>query len=259
MGAPASGAHRDMSDLDPHLTPFEVELVDPAVTRLVSCDGAGAAASLLDRLGPIATSLSFVVPDDPRSGEPLAATLRDWKPGHLRVEVLGVSATQDRRTVVSGEPDVVAVPLRTLSRPLGGRAAVLAAAVEAAEHDFIVVTPPDEVPLGAMAAAMGHMWSEGCDAALVETTSPDGALTLPTAVDAAGELAAWLAQANGSGRLVILRRWVARWLFNEVNRAIDPWVEVADRARLLGIGIVHLRADAPQPGVAPPQASADLR
>ena len=36
-------------------------------------------------------------------------------------------------------------------------------------------------------------------------------------------------------------------------------VEVADRARLLGIGIVHLREDAPQSGIAPPPASGSFR
>ena len=35
-----------------------------------------------------------------------------------------------------------------------------------------------------------------------------------------------------------MRRWVARWIFNEVTRAISPAEEVADRARLLGVGII---------------------
>ena len=47
-----------------------------------------------------------------------------------------------------------------------------------------------------------------------------------------------------------MRRWVARWLFNEITRAISPADEVADRARLLGIGIVQIASfssDAPLP------------
>ena len=43
-----------------------------------------------------------------------------------------------------------------------------------------------------------------------------------------------------AGGLVLMRRWVARWLFNEITRAISPADEVADRTRLLGIGIVEL-------------------
>jgi hypothetical protein len=53
------------------------------------------------------------------------------------------------------------------------------------------------------------------------------------------------------GRLVILRRWVARWLLNEITRAISPAAEVADRTRLMGIGIVQLvtfPSDGPLPG-----------
>jgi hypothetical protein len=37
-----------------------------------------------------------------------------------------------------------------------------------------------------------------------------------------------------------MRRWVARWLFNEITRAISPADEVADRTRLLGVGIVEV-------------------
>ncbi|CAB4530504.1 unannotated protein [freshwater metagenome] len=34
-----------------------------------------------------------------------------------------------------------------------------------------------------------------------------------------------------------MRRWVARWIFNEIGRAIDPVAEIAERARLLGVAI----------------------
>jgi hypothetical protein len=36
----------------------------------------------------------------------------------------------------------------------------------------------------------------------------------------------------------VVRRWVARWVFSETERALDPAEEVADRARLLGLEMV---------------------
>jgi len=232
-----------MSDLDPHPTSFAAELVDPAITRLVSRDASGAAASLLHRAGPVATSLTFVVPEDARAGATFATGLRTWKPDTLRIEVLAVAGHQDRRAVPAG-PGAPVVPLRPLPRPLGGRAAVLAEAAEAAACEFLVITSADEVPFESLVPAMGHMWAEGCDAALVDPLTPliDAGATGVPGADAAAKLATWLGPAGPVGRVVILRRWVARWLFNEVTRAIDPWEEIADRARLLGIGIVHLRA-----------------
>jgi predicted regulator of amino acid metabolism with ACT domain len=41
---------------------------------------------------------------------------------------------------------------------------------------------------------------------------------------------------------VVVRRWVARWLLNEIGRALDPVAEFADRARILGLGVVELVA-----------------
>jgi hypothetical protein len=231
-----------MSDLDPHPTSFAAELVDPAITRLVARHPSGPAASLLHRAGPVATSVSFVVPEDARAGAGFAAGLREWKPDTVRVEVLAVAGYQDRRPVPAG-PGAPVVPLRPLPRPLGGRAAVLAEAAEQAACEFVLITSADEVPFDSLVPAMGHMWAEGCDAALVDPLHPP---TDPPAVppaDAAAQLATWLGPAGPAGRVVILRRWVARWLFNEVIRAIDPWEEIADRTRLLGIGIVHLRRE----------------
>lgn len=238
-----------MSDLDPHPTSFAADLVDPAITRLVTRDAAGPAASLLHRAGPVATSLTFVVPEEARAGARFAAGLREWKPDTVRVEVLAVAGHQERRAVPAG-PGAPVVPLRPLPRPLGGRAAVLAEAAEQAACEFLVITSADVVPFEALVPAMGHMWAEGCDAALVDPLHPpaDAASASPAAgavpgADAAARLATWLGPAGPAGRVVILRRWVARWLFNEVTRAIDPWEEIADRTRLLGIGIVHLRTE----------------
>jgi hypothetical protein len=238
-----------MSDLDPHPTSFAAELVDPAITRLLARHPSGPAASLLHRAGPIATSVTFVVPEDARVGAGFAEGLRAWKPDTVRVEVLAVAGYQDRRPPVPAGPGSPVVPLRPLRRPLGGRAAVLAEAAEQAACEFVVITSSDDVPFESLVAAMGHMWAEGCDAALVDPSTgqaeppsgdPRGAVS---GADAAARLANWLGPAGPAGRVVVLRRWVARWLFNEVTRAIDPWEEIADRTRLLGICILHLHSE----------------
>ena len=69
---------------------------------------------------------------------------------------------------------------------------------------------------------------------------PDDRPEPADADDPSATLAAWLGLRGPvpQGRLVVMRRWVARWIFNEVTRAISPAEEVADRARLLGVGII---------------------
>jgi hypothetical protein len=72
--------------------------------------------------------------------------------------------------------------------------------------------------------------------------------SLLPADDTATRVAAWLglSEAPVPGRVVVVRRWVARWLLNEIGRSLDPVAEFADRARILGLGVVEL--------VAPPAA-----
>ena len=82
---------------------------------------------------------------------------------------------------------------------------------------------------------------EGADVALVHAGA-DAPVDPGDADAPSATLSAWLGLRGAvpDGRLVLMRRWVARWLFNEITRAISPADEVADRTRLLGIGIVEL-------------------
>ena len=148
---------------------------------------------------------------------------------------------------------------RVLERPLGGRASAIAAAIEQSEHEFVIVSTHGGGPFELVTPALSHMWVEGADVALLQwqVDGPSGHGAGPHPVhptpssdpvgDAARELAEWLGVSGVSvpGRLVVMRRWVARWLFNEISRAIDPAEELADRARLLGIGIIQMIEPAP--------------
>lgn len=139
---------------------------------------------------------------------------------------------------------------------MGGRAAAIAAAVEQSEHEFVIVSTSGGGPFDLVASSLSYMWVDGADVALLQWESdaageprgvdPDSlalaGMELQPTQDAAGLLAEWLGLSGNAtpGRLVVMRRWVARWLFNEISRAIDPSAELADRARLLGIGIVQM-------------------
>lgn len=223
--------------------------VDPTVTRLVHRDLGSAHAALFDRAEPVATSASFVTTDESASAVDLLATVRGWQSGRVRSEVI-VPVRDDQPRVIgpkAGEDPADQVPLRTIRRELGGRAIVLSCAVEAASHEFVIFASSPELSGAGLSAAFGTMWAEGCDAALIEAEGCDDPEPLGDRlqreyVDAAEAMTSWLGTAASRvpGRAVIMRRWVARWLFNEVARAVDPWTEIADRARLLGIAIVSM-------------------
>jgi hypothetical protein len=235
-----------MSDLDPSPTSVHPELVDPDVTRLLHRDLSGPSTRLIERLGPVATSMSFISSSERATG--LCDRLAAWRPQGVRFEVVVTADRDGARLSPPRSAEEGQIAWHSLVSPLGGRAVVLSAAVEAAEHEFVVVGDCQRPPVAMLEAALGHMWADGCDAALIDPALPELLSTSSAEADPAGELASWLASAQVADRMVVLRRWVARWLFNEVTRAIDPWSEVADRARLLGFGIVTFSAAAvPEP------------
>lgn len=230
-----------MSDLEPHLhTPV---LEDPSVTRLLlrSADS-GRCTGLLERAGAVATSVSIVLAAGGVTGEPTVDAMGDWRPEHMRLELLVLLGDEDHarpamreRLARSGRT------WRTVSRPPGGRAASLSAAAEAAEHEFLLIGTGGRPPYELVESSLSLMWLEGADVALVAAGSEDQ-VDPADAEDPSAALSSWLGLTGPvpPGRLVVMRRWVARWLFNEITRAISPAEEVADRTRLLGIGIVQV-------------------
>ena len=230
-----------MSDLEPRLHPPVLE--DPSVTRLMLRRASGTRANaLLELLDSVATSVSVVVPAGGAAGAPVVASLADWRPERVRVEVLVVEDEHDEgRPIMREQLARSGRSWRVVARPRGGRAAALAAADEAADHEFVLIGNGGAPRYDLVNNALSLMWAEGGDVALVHAGEHD----LPDPLDVddpSATLARWLGlQGAGiEGRLVLMRRWVARWLFNEVTRAISPAEEVADRTRLLGIGIIEV-------------------
>lgn len=233
-----------MTDLHPPRL-HDLTVDDPSITRIVHRRADVArSVEMLSRAGDVATSITVVIPVGGTGGLGVAEGLGSWQPVGVRVEVLVMEDVDDPgRPILRDHLVRAGRPWRVLQRPMGGRAAAIAAAAAGADHEFLVVSTGGRPAFQHVPSALCDMWGEGCDAAMIE---PDGAGALGSeparAEDAAAELVEWLGLRSTPepGRLVVLRRWVARWLFNEITRAIDPGDEVADRARLLGIGIVRV-------------------
>lgn len=234
-----------MSDLDHSHSPLP-DLEDPTVTRLMVRRHDDRAAGLLAHSGPVVTSISMVVPSGGSAGERHVEGLEAWNPDRIRVEVLVMESPEDpARSSLRDRLARSGRSWRVLPRPQGGRVAALSMSAQDAEHEFVLIGSGGPSPYALIAPALSHMWAEGGDAALLDIGQQGDLIEAPMC-DTSMELAVWLGLSGVSvpGRLVLMRRWVARWLFNELTRAISPADEVADRARLLGIGVVRMSLDA---------------
>jgi hypothetical protein len=230
-----------MSDLEPDL--HEPVIEDPSVTRLLlrRADG-GRCAELLERIDAVATSVSVVVPEGGAGGHAVVDAMGRWVSERVRVELLIMEGDSDPgRPVLRERLARSGRPWRSVSRPAGGRAAVLGAAAAAAEHEFVLVGSGGSPHYELVDTALSFMWAEGADVALIHA-GPEDRVDPDDMVDPSMALSTWLGlrTVTPEGRLVLMRRWVARWLFNEITRAISPADEVADRTRLLGVGIVEV-------------------
>lgn len=242
-----------MSDLEPTL--HSPVLEDPSVTRLMlRRHDASRVSQLFDTVDGVATSVSVIVPDGGAAGAPVVSSLAGWRPERVRLEVLVMDDEHDDgRSVLREHLVGSGRSWRMVRRPPGGRVGALAAAAESAEHEFLVVGTGGAPSYDLIAPALSLMWAEGGDVALLHA-GPDDRPDPSDAEDPSVTLATWLGLRGPvpQGRLVVMRRWVARWIFNEVTRAISPAEEVADRTRLLGVGIVAVAAfssDEPLPPV----------
>lgn len=235
-----------MSDLEPVIS--ELQTVDPYVARVLVRQLRP--ESDFRYLGATGTSCSIVAIDEVsnviRQLEFEHETLMD----RIRCEVV---------LMTDGDGSNVVRPLRDRStglvrprrfgKPTGDRACVLAEAVQRSSNEFIVICGPGEEPLTGLAEILGHMWTEGADIGILAAGDPprceDG-----DDLDAAAAVPGWLGIGGRStGSTVVLRRWFARWIFNEMERALDPAEEIADRIRLLGTIIICAPAGRPVPPV----------
>lgn len=192
------------------------------------------------------TGLSIVVSDDDPDDSVTAAI--EWAPPAFRVEFV----LRDPSPATTARLDVLAWPWRAVAVP-DGRAAALDAATAVSAGEFVVVasgprggTPAPGPMFEHLRDALGLMWVNGADALVLGPFADAPPFADVTAVgsgpDARPErLAAALGLRNGGGpTLVVLRRWVARFLFDEIGLAIDPMDEFADRVRLLELRLLEV-------------------
>jgi len=156
--------------------------------------------------------------------------------GRLEVLVADDHASHQRRELLEAV-DCLTVRTRLVPRPDGGRTGALDVLSAAASSEFVVAVGPGRPRLGAVDGALERMWTAGADAATLGA-APLGRADLPPG--------ARVAEVLGVGgrpvpdAAVVLRRWVARWLLDDVASSLDPAAELADRARLLGMGLVEV-------------------
>lgn len=225
----------------------DLPVEDPSSAHVVVRPEDGPAATELtrNRRGML-TSLTVVVPATDDAGLALVRTVTGWAPPQFRVDFVVVTdgdASDGLDPAAAAGGSVVAHHLEHLAWAWdavpGGdasRAELLDRASAVATGEFVVLTAGapsfDVVP-----AALGHMWVSAADALLV------GA-----AHSGAGpeDRAALLAQALGlrsggrPGCIVVLRRWVARFLFNDLGLAIDARDEFEDRVGLLELRLAEI-------------------
>ncbi|MBS1836829.1 MAG: hypothetical protein JST64_03935 [Actinobacteria bacterium] len=203
----------------------------------------------------MSTGLTVIVPPGAANGARLV-DLADRVPSELRVELLVCEpdpSTTDRLaelgrrwstlTGVDAEP---------------ARVSWLDAATAQAGGEIVAVpssSPASELtaPFGHLVGALGLLWVNGADGLVIDATPvvPGVGPSAPSASAFGGglvddlrveQLAVGLGLRRGAGaRLVVLRRWVARFLLDEISRAIDPVAELASRVRLLELRLVVLR------------------
>jgi hypothetical protein len=216
--------------------------------RVVDAAALGPSDSLARHRHGLLTGLSVVVvAPEPIAAAQVAAAV-EWAPPEFRVEfVLG-----DPPAALTERLDVLAWPWTGVSVPTG-RAAALDAATAQSSGEFVVIgsggaTPVDPAVEGRaferLGEALSLMWVNGADA-LVLGRSPE--VRPEDVVGAGGEdqravrLAVALGIRRGGGPgLVVLRRWVARFLFEDIAQAIDPLYEFGDRVRLLELRLLEV-------------------
>ena len=204
--------------------------------------------------GRVGTSVGVVVSGmDPAGAAALVADVRDLLPPATRQEflVLDDHTSAHRRDLVAAL-DGAGDAMRLVPKPSGGGAVELDALAVSCGSEFLLLPIGEDPPLAAVEVLMEAMWSRGSDAgvALADDVlaAGDDASTF-TAYAALAPPSGGPNPAEGGGarsvdavslgsRVVIVRRWVARWVFSETERALDPAEEVADRARLLGLEMV---------------------
>ena len=224
----------------------ELPVDDPSATHVLvrSTDRSGPSELTRQRRGML-TSLSVLVAGVDAGAEEQVRSVTDWAPPQFRVEfVLVAPAEGPGAGDVTRRLDDLAFAWTVVEAPAGGRGPALDRASSESTGEFVVVPGAGGDPaVDALSDALGHMWVNGADALVITSGAghPD-----PEVPDSrADRLGAALGLCHGDGgpALVVLRRWVARFLFDEIGRAIDPVEEFADRVRLLELRLIEVLTD----------------
>lgn len=194
-------------------------------------------------------SLGFVVNEtDPGRAARLCDAVTASAPTGVKVEFLILDDhTNPRRRDLVDVVDQHGDAVRLVPRPGLPGCAELDAVSHACRSDFVVFSFGHQAPWNAVTAAMGELWIDGADVVAVGGIGADAAFPAEQA-----ELHSRLAECvglmgtggigdrGGPGRFVLVRRWVARWMFSEIPRDAELSEELADRARLLGLRMLVL-------------------
>jgi hypothetical protein len=236
---------------------------DPEATHIVvrSTDRSGPSDLTRQRRGML-TSLSVLLTG---GGDAVAEQVRqvtDWAPPQFRVEFELVAGPEDPEVMaIADRLDELAFAWSVLSPPAGGRGPALDHASAESTGEFVVIPGGGDVPVDALSDALGLMWVNGADALVIAAGSgagPDVSADVPADVPAdidaatagqdrrAERLGVALGLRRGEDRpaVVVLRRWVARFLFDDLGRAIDPIEEFAERVGLLELRLLEVLLDA---------------
>jgi hypothetical protein len=239
-----------------HETDLPVD--DPSTAHVVvrPGDGSGLTELTRHRRGML-TSLSVVVLSADADGLALVRAMTEWAPPQYRMEFVVADGAHDGRAdegldAIARHLDQLAWSWEIVEEPAGGRIAAFDQASAVATGEFVVVAAPGVASVRALTGALGHMWVNGADA-LIVGGAPADPPTVPTTGGPAGATtpdlrAERLTTALGLRRgprgsspaIVVLRRWVARFLFDDISRAIDPVEEFAERVRLVEMRLVEV-------------------
>lgn len=211
------------------------QVVDAAALR--------SSESVTRRRHGLLTGLSVIADAGSAGADQVDAVLR-WAPPEFRVELL----LGDPTPSLAERLDVLAWPWTAVAAA-DGRATMLDAATVVSSGEFVVVAGLAPESLGHLEEGLGLMWVNGADA-LVICADSAGAQPRDRRSGEAGDvgsdrraerLGSTLGLSGAGARgLVVLRRWVARFLFDGIGRAIDPLHELGERVRLLELRLLEV-------------------
>ncbi|MFV0317569.1 MAG: hypothetical protein ACK5O2_11505, partial [Microthrixaceae bacterium] len=179
----------------------------------------------------------------PERAEDLCTAIVANTPANVRVELLLVDdhlnpCRRELVEVVDGHGDSV----RLVPSPRAGegdaqgasRGEALCERLDAVSisscSEFVVVPFGERPPLSGLAEATRLLFADGADSVTIVSVPSS-----PVCAEDSLGVHLGLCGDVSCDRVVIIRRWVARWLFSEIDRSADRSVEITDRARLLGL------------------------